>query len=264
MQRRFLQHSRLTEDIKKIEYIECDTEADMIWKEIYYINLYYNSNNTNIQDVYSGGVTDIGIHDVWEKYSFNKGNSLKNKNYHISFDEINYMFKGYDLKGLIKITDNYKLNKIGENKYDLSKQWFYQATSQEITTVKRAITNFFRNKANCNSSDILWTTYDNMKLMLKSKGYTKGFVSLDDEVDSNFSNRTHLAFIANTFLPVSRHNVSIDEDGFALSEMLQFIWRSAIRDKKEICLYIPSVRMRNLLKKWINDNSPKNHIQTEK
>ena len=38
--------------------------------------------------------------------------------------------------------------------------------------------------------------------------------------------------------------------------MLQFIWRSAIRNGEEIWVYIPSIRMRNLLKQWIEENSP--------
>jgi len=33
--------------------------------------------------------------------------------------------------------------------------------------------------------------------------------------------------------------------------MIQWIWRSAIRDGKEIWVYIPSRRMRELLKKWL-------------
>jgi hypothetical protein len=63
--------------------------------------------------------------------------------------------------------------------------------------------------------------------------------------------------IKNFFL---RHNVSVDEDGYALSEMLQFIWRSAIRNGEEIWVYIPSIRMRNLLKQWIEENSPKTGV----
>ena len=51
------------------------------------------------------------------------------------------------------------------------------------------------------------------------------------------------------------NNISVNEDGYALSEMLQFIWRSAIRDGKEIWVYIPSIRMRTLLKEWIDQNS---------
>ena len=46
-------------------------------------------------------------------------------------------------------------------------------------------------------------------------------------------------------------DISIDADKFALSEMLQWVWRSAIRDNKPINLYIPSKRMRDLLIDWI-------------
>ena len=34
--------------------------------------------------------------------------------------------------------------------------------------------------------------------------------------------------------------------------MLQWLWRSALRDGKHIILYIPSKRMRDLLKAWLN------------
>jgi hypothetical protein len=51
-----------------------------------------------------------------------------------------------------------------------------------------------------------------------------------------------------------------DQDMWALSEMLQMLFRSAIRGDKEkgddsrhIKLYIPSQRMRNLLESWLND-----------
>ena len=49
----------------------------------------------------------------------------------------------------------------------------------------------------------------------------------------------------------SRYGVSVDNDAFALAEMLQWIWRSAIRDDKSINIYIPSERMRNLLIGWL-------------
>lgn len=43
----------------------------------------------------------------------------------------------------------------------------------------------------------------------------------------------------------------VDEDAYALSEMLQWIWRSSIRDGKPINIYIPSKRMRTLLMNWL-------------
>ena len=50
-----------------------------------------------------------------------------------------------------------------------------------------------------------------------------------------------------------RNTLEVDEDGYAISEMLQFLWRSGIRDGKRITVYIPSRRMRNLLINWIEE-----------
>ena len=46
-------------------------------------------------------------------------------------------------------------------------------------------------------------------------------------------------------------DVTIDQDKYALSEMIQFIYRSSIRNNKDIWVYIPSRRMRNLLNNYI-------------
>lgn len=45
--------------------------------------------------------------------------------------------------------------------------------------------------------------------------------------------------------------VRIEEDKWALSEFLQFMFRSGIRKGEHIRIYIPSLRMRNLLKRWM-------------
>ena len=47
-------------------------------------------------------------------------------------------------------------------------------------------------------------------------------------------------------------NVTINEDTWALSELIQWVFRSAIREHKEINIYIPSKRMRELFKDWID------------
>ena len=69
---------------------------------------------------------------------------------------------------------------------------------------------------------------------------------------------TDIAYMVNRFADpnitkfFASKDVSIDAQAYALSEMLQWIWRSAIRDDKPINLYIPSKRMRELLINWIN------------
>lgn len=68
-------------------------------------------------------------------------------------------------------------------------------------------------------------------------------------------------YMVNLFMNVNdkrfyqRHGIDVDEDAYALSIMVQWIWRSAIRDGDEIYLYIPSRRMRNLLINWIEKTS---------
>ena len=46
--------------------------------------------------------------------------------------------------------------------------------------------------------------------------------------------------------------VSVEEEKYALSEMIQWIFRSAIRNGESIQIYIPSQRMRQLLIDWLN------------
>lgn len=70
LKQRFKQHEHLTEDVKTIEYIECSSEADMTWKEIYYINLFKNENTTNAASVCKDKPTDLCLDDIWIRYHY--------------------------------------------------------------------------------------------------------------------------------------------------------------------------------------------------
>ena len=68
----------------------------------------------------------------------------------------------------------------------------------------------------------------------------------------NYSDRIYLAYLANNFYPATIQNTfDISEDQYALSELLQFMFKSALSNGNEIWIYIPSKRMRNLLIEWI-------------
>ncbi len=43
----------------------------------------------------------------------------------------------------------------------------------------------------------------------------------------------------------------ISEDDYALTELIQWLWRTQVRDGKKVIVYIPSERMRNLLLEWL-------------
>lgn len=195
------------------------------------------------------------------KYLSVVGDSLET--YHLIeySNDINYI--KYDYKNLIHICEIDKLNMIGDRETDLSKGW-YERNKKNISMkiLKNNILNFFNNIRCGGSSDNIWTTFKDYQPYLRGKGYTKGFLPLNSRATNEYRDRTSVVYPVNRYLNpyvknfFTTNNIQIDEDGYALSEMLQFIWRSAIRSGKEIWVYIPSVRMRNLLKRWIEENSP--------
>ena len=99
---------------------------------------------------------------------------------------------------------------------------------------------------------------------MSGSGYAKGFESCNCRATNKHRNRSNIAYLVNRYIDPNivqffvGHNIRVDEDGYALSEMLQFIWRSAIRDGNQVNIYIPSSRMRKLLCNWIIDNSKEN------
>ena len=251
---RFLQHEHLTDDIARIEYIECDSEAEMAWKEIYYINLYYNDLSTNISDVYlNGKMKDIGLNDKWRRYKYKHQSCGKDIDSLERYNKYVIEVPNYDYKSLIHIIDHKKLNDIGKDKYSISQKWFSDHRYDGLVDkLRRNTTNFFRNITSSLTSNNLWTTYEEFKEEIKGKGFAKSFTHLSSDSERDYSDRIYLAYLANNFYPATIQNTfDISEDQYALSELLQFMFKSALSNGNEIWIYIPSKRMRNLLMKWI-------------
>lgn len=167
-----------------------------------------------------------------------------------------------DYKSLIHILDHEKMNRIGDRKNDLSASWYDRNKNNgTLKQLKNNLINYYNNINKPNTKESLWTTLLEHKSALSGKSYTKGFLPLNMRATNDYADRHTLAYTVNRYMNpfvknfFSTHNVEIDEDGYALSEMLQWIWRSAIRNGEEIDIYIPSIRMRELLIKWIDDNS---------
>lgn len=162
------------------------------------------------------------------------------------------------MKGKIHVLDHKKLNLIGEDEFALSKSWYMKSSDALYSVLKKNTENFFKNIVNTQSNDNMWTTYKDYQDKLKGKGYTKGFVSLNARATNEFKHKKSLAYLINRYpnTIVSQFmrtkGIVINSDMYALSEMLQWIFRSQIRDDEEITVYVPSSRMRNLLIDWLN------------
>lgn len=179
------------------------------------------------------------------------------KDFHLTQEKQEYNEK--EIKNLIKIYDAPKLNDIGEKRSALSVSWFETTKKSDIQKLKNNIYNFFRNIVDMPSNKILWTTFKEAKVSIKGKGYAKSFIPLNIRATNNYIDRVAIAYAANRYLnPLiksffTNNHIVVKEDDFALSELIQFIFRSAIRTKKEILIYLPSNRMRNILKKWLDN-----------
>lgn len=198
-------------------------------------------------------------HKMEYNYLSVKGDSLET--YKFTEEEIIHESK-YNYKELINILNSPKLNKIGELDYSLSKSWYSKHKNDIlIKTLKKNTYNYFHNILDSVSSDNLWTTFKDYKELIKGKGYAKGFLSSSMRATNEYRDRHNIAYLVNKYFnPYLKqffvtNNITVYEDDYALSEMLQFIWRSAIRQGEPINLYIPSKRMRILLQQWIEKNS---------
>ena len=120
--------------------------------------------------------------------------------------------------------------------------------------------NYFRNKRKARSEDILWTTFKEASKFVKGKGFAKGFVVHNQKATNRYADKTTLAYGLNLFMPVpikrylESRGGEVKEDLWSLNEMLQWIFRSGIRKGKAIHIYIPSERMRGLLKEWLKSH----------
>lgn len=143
----------------------------------------------------------------------------------------------------------------------LSVTWFAVSMNKnKIQKIKDNIYNYFRNILKAKAETIMWTTYKDCKPKLKGKGYSNQFVSCNCRSTNQYSSTYNLAYCVNIYLHPGikqfflQKGIAINEDLYSLSEMIQWIWRSRIRNGEEINIYIPSIRMRNLFISWINMN----------
>jgi hypothetical protein len=192
-------------------------------------------------------------YDYYEVKKVNDTFELKPKNESSDHDIRN------TLKDKIHITMDDKINNIGDNYYSLSSSWFKNEDNKVLWNVlKNNLVNYFNNKNKGKSDLRLWCTFKVAQNKIKGKGYTKGFIPINLRATNMYADKNVLAYCCNIFLHPDvefffrKRNIKVNEEKYALSEMLQWIWRSAIRNDEEITIYIPSKRMRNLFINWLD------------
>lgn len=157
-----------------------------------------------------------------------------------------------------------KLNEnISQKLNALGSTWCKQNYNQdELKQLKNNMYNYARNITKTNCSEIIWTTFGFVRNKIKGRGYTDKFVPCNSRATNDYQDATTLMYCLNWFVNpqiikfFKRFDIEVNQDDIALSNLLQWVWRSNIRiadSNKNIHIYIPSKRMRNLFLKWLKD-----------
>lgn len=155
----------------------------------------------------------------------------------------------------------------------LSKDWYSKANLEKNKTSMKVLAGKFRNayefmKKHCvTAKSFIWTTFkeyrNNIKINNKYVPVNKTWLACNTKATNDYSNCTGVAYVCNRFFDVNCTNylsklaektnkpgLKFNNDIYALSELIQFIYRSNIRVKdsdKKIYVWVPDYRMRNLL-----------------
>lgn len=192
----------------------------------------------------------------------------------------------YSVKSIAKIGDEYRLvdfykpdkqtfrnriniyegkltQNISQKNTMLSASWSKSTYNQkDLQQIQKNLFNFSHNIIKAKSDDIMWTSHKSTKKRLCGKGYTNSFIPCNARASNNYKDRTCLMYALNWYENpeikkfFEQHNITVNQDLTALAALIQWIWRSNIRvpfSDKIINVYIPSKRMRNLLKDWLYD-----------
>ncbi|CAO4136210.1 hypothetical protein OFEAOIEE_LOCUS3962 [Methylorubrum extorquens] len=175
-------------------------------------------------------------------------------------------------KDLVKIYDG-SMNKVGHQsgkRHPLSVSWYntqVRESTSALRTLQGSTQNYFKKVTDTPAKHNAWTTFCNYRSRLKGERYTKGFVAFNCRATNEHIEKRSMAYLCNVFPNpvisqyVNGQYIKVNSDLYALSEMLQWIWRSQIRRYDPIHLFIPSERMRSLLYLWLNTRSTPELIQ---
>ncbi len=168
------------------------------------------------------------------------------------------------LRELVSLIEDEKLNAVGRpavgRENPMSVTWYdrdQKHGGKRTQKIKDAAYNFFFHRVRGRSDENMWTCFKPDSKNLKGKGYVKGWTPCNLRATNDHIDRKHLAYLVNVFIRprlvqyFQACGVEPNEELYALSQLVQWTWRSQIRRGDPITIFIPSERMRRLFKDWI-------------
>lgn len=145
---------------------------------------------------------------------------------------------------------------------------WYQENEKELQRVKKSIETTL--KDDMDKGYVFWTTFKDYESDLAGVGYKrarkfegklrKPFVPKNMRASNEYRDCTNCIYTINIYPHGSLDShlkgfgIHLDKDMYALSEIIQFIFRGSIREHKDMYLYILSDRMRGLVQNWLAED----------
>ena len=151
---------------------------------------------------------------------------------------------------------------MGEEKTALSVSWYSRQKPKDgkHKVVMNNARNYLERKQRSPAADALWSNFSKVTKKSTVKNFTTSFCPCNARATNEYGSRHHLAYLINVYdnpLLIKwfrEHGAIVNEEAFALSQLLQWVWRSAIRNGEPVDLYLPSSRMRRLLMNWLGES----------
>lgn len=124
--------------------------------------------------------------------------------------------------------------------------------------LRRNLHTVFSTRWKAKANDRLFTCLAQNAPFISGKNYRKNWLAYSTRATNLYMDTHHVAFMINVFMQPYIKQVcdstdyQVDEDLVALSHLIQFVFRSALRKGEPIKVYIPSSRMRDLFKDYLN------------
>lgn len=124
-------------------------------------------------------------------------------------------------------------------------------------TLRKNLHSVFTTRWKAKANDRYFTCLSENKSLIGGKNYHNNWLGYSTKAVNSFSDTHHVAFLMNVFIQPYIKQVCdgtdfvVDEDLVSLSHLVQFVFRSALRKGEAIKVYIPSSRMRELFKDYL-------------
>ena len=237
------------EDVSYIKYMDCYTEVDMSIYEIYLINKLKPKYNSSL--LYKGE-TLIDLNYNLKDYN----DSFSENDFDISDEDKNRIKKYlvlYEDEGKSKFNSNYDTPRnIKHSKNILSSRWCSGNKDKYNKVIKNTESFYQRIRKMDKSVSMssiyisMWSEYIDLK-----HSQIRRFQKYINNPNSN-NNARIICYLRNDYVSNDneKHNINNKK---SIMRLINILNHSAIQENKIVYLYLPSVRMRDLLIKYLNN-----------